>query len=469
MQKLIRNHEAGVGKMVVFLTTVLLLTIAGLALKVTNREAPSISTQREIRGIGVSTPVELKVEDLHYRIKSVVVEVRQGDRTFQVPVESSGWAVRTPKWWNLWSPRVENSATFKARVGRKEIPDLKEGSATLIVTARNDSWGRFFRGGRSQLIKDLPVRFVPPSAEVLTAQHYINQGGCDMALFKVSLGTVESGVQVGSYFFPSWPVNNSDPATRMCIFAFPYDVDPATPARVVARDDAGNQILVNFNYKVFPKKFKADNINLTDDFMQRVVPPIMSQTPELQDQGSLLKDFLLVNGTLRRMDAQQLVAFSQKTSSHLTWTQPFVQLGNSKVEASFADYRTYLYNGQVVDHQTHLGFDLAVVQHTPVLAANDGSVIYAGFLGIYGNVVIIDHGCGLQSLYAHLSSFDTKEGEVVKRGQVIAHSGQTGLAGGDHLHFSMLLDGIPVNPVEWWDPHWIRDRIEAKLQPYLQK
>ena len=403
MQILIRNRESGVGKVVVYLAIVLLLGIAGLALKVTSRQAPLVNTQREIRGIGVSTPVELKVQDLHHRIKSVEVEVRQGDRMFQIPVESSGWVVRTPKWWKFWSRHVESSATFKASVGRKEIPDLKEGSATLIITATNDSWGRFFRGGRSQFIKDLPVRFVPPTAEILTAQHYINQGGCDMALFKVSQGTVESGVQVGNYFFPSWPVNNSDPATRMCIFAFPYEVDPTTPARVVARDDAGNQALVNFNYKVFPKKFRSDTINLTDDFMQRVVPPIMNQTPDLQDQGSLLKDFLLVNGTLRRIDAQQLVAFSQKTASHLTWTQPFLQLGNSKVEASFADYRTYVYNGQKVDHQTHLGFDLAVVQHTPVLAANDGSVIYKGFLGIYGNVVIIDHGCGLQTLYAHLS------------------------------------------------------------------
>jgi murein DD-endopeptidase MepM/ murein hydrolase activator NlpD len=53
----------------------------------------------------------------------------------------------------------------------------------------------------------------------------------------------------------------------------------------------------------------------------------------------------------------------------------------------------------------------------------------------------------------------------VKREQEIGRTGQTGLAGGDHLHFTMLLDGIPVNPVEWWDPHWIHDRIEAKLQP----
>ena len=451
-------------KAVVFLVVVLLLVVVILALKVTNREAPSIAMQREVRGIGISTPLEMKVYDAHYRIRSVEVELLQGDRAFQIPVERSGEVVRTTKWWKFWSRRVESSATFTASVGRKQIPDLKEGSARLIVTATNNSWGRFFRGGQSQFSKDLPVRFAPPRAEILTAQHYINQGGCDMAMMKVSEGTVESGVQVGSYFFPSWAVKDSDPTSRMCIFAYPYDVNPATPARGVARDDAGNQTVVNFNYKVFPKKFRSDTINLKDDDMQRVIPPILSQTPELPDQGSLLKNFLLINGTLRRIDAQQLVAFSQKTAPHLTWTQPFIQLGNSKVEASFADFRTYVYNGQVVDHQVHLGFDLAVVQHAPVLAANDGNVVYAGYLGIYGNVVVIDHGCGLQSLYAHLNSIDVKEGEAVKRSQVIAHSGQTGLAFGDHLHFTMLLDGIPVNPVEWWDPHWIHDRIEAKLQ-----
>jgi murein DD-endopeptidase MepM/ murein hydrolase activator NlpD len=464
LHKVIGHEDAGVGKAVVFLTVVVLLVVAVLTLKLTNREAPSIAMQREIRGIGVSTPVELQVHDGNYRIKSVTVEISQGGRTFAAPVESSGWEIRQPKWWKFWSRRVDSRATFKASVGRHQMPELKEGTATLVVTATNDSWGRFFRGGQSQLVRELAVRFVPPTAEVLTTQHYINQGGCDMVMLKVSPGTVESGVQVGNYFFPSWAVKDSDPATRLCIFAYPYDVDPSTAARVVARDDAGNQTLVNFNYRVFPKKFKSDTIVLKDDDMQRIVPAIMGQTPELEDQGSLLKNYLLINGTLRRMDAEQLVAFSKKTAPHLLWSQPFVPLVNSKVEAAFADFRTYTYNGQVVDHQTHLGFDLAKLQHTPVVASNDGRVVYAGFLGIYGNAVILDHGCGLQSLYAHLSGFEVKEGDEVKREQVIAHSGMTGLANGDHLHFTMLLDGIAVNPVEWWDPHWIHDRIEAKLK-----
>jgi murein DD-endopeptidase MepM/ murein hydrolase activator NlpD len=250
------------------------------------------------------------------------------------------------------------------------------------------------------------------------------------------------------------------------VFAYPYNVDPKSPARVVARDDAGNETLANFTYEVFPKKFHADSISVTDDFLSRIVPPIMSQSAEVEDHGSLLKNFLEINGHLREIDAQKLVALSKKTAPHLLWSEPFVQLSNSKVEASFADYRTYVYNSQVIDHQTHLGFDLAVNQHTPVVAANDGTVVHAGWLDIFGNAIVLDHGCGLQTLYGHLSGIDVKAGDTVKRGQVIGHSGQTGLAGGDHLHFAVLLDGIPVSTIEWWDPHWIHDRIEAKLQAY---
>jgi murein DD-endopeptidase MepM/ murein hydrolase activator NlpD len=449
------------GGIVFFLMVFLLLFIA-LAWKATRRSAPTIQLLGEIKGIGQSTLVDFAVQDAQHWLKRIQVEVRQGDRSLVVLDRS----LATPPWWKFWSRAGQKRAEFQVRVGRKEIPELQEGRATLVIVATDDSWGRLFRGGRAEISLDVPVRLIPPSIETLTSQHYVNQGGCDMVLLKVSPGTAESGVQVGRYFFPSWPATGSAPETRLCLFAYPYDLDPKTPARIVARDDAGNESLANFTYQVFPKKFKSDTVQLTDEFMARVVPPILSQTPELRDQGSLLKNFLLVNGTLRRQDAQKLVAVSQKTSPHFTWTQPFVPLGNAKVEAAFADARTYVYNGQIVDHQTHLGFDLAVVQHTPVVAANDGVVVFAAFLGIFGNAIVIDHGCGLQSLYGHLSSLAVKEGERVIRGQVIGRSGQTGLAGGDHLHFTMLLDGIPVNPVEWWDPHWIHDRVEAKLQRY---
>ena len=134
------------------------------------------------------------------------------------------------------------------------------------------------------------------------------------------------------------------------------------------------------------------------------------------------------------------------------------------MESGFADHRTYLHAGDEIDQQVHLGFDLASTANAPIRAANAGRVIFADYLGIFGNCVVIDHGMGLQSLYAHLSSIDAATGDEVGRDDVIGLSGQTGLAGGDHLHFAVLLHGQPVSPVEWWDANWIEDRILRKLR-----
>ncbi len=466
MPKTRYQSERGIGAAVIFVIVVAAIIFILLVAKVASQQAPTIVLEKAPKGLGQKTELVVKVTDPKHNLKTLKLEVEQNGQV----IHQSNMVIsdRPHRWWKFWSSSPVSAANWKVLVGREVVPEMKEGRATVRITALNDSWGRLFRGGRSEFDLDLPVRFAPPQVDVMTTQHYINQGGCDMAVFKVSPGTTESGVQVGNNFFPSFPVKPSDQLTRLCLFAYAYNVDPSTVPHIVARDDAGNESQVSFNYKVFPKKFHSDTIDLDKTagghFLEKVVPPIMSQTPELQDQGSLLKNFLLINGSLREEDAQKLVAFSQQTAQTFLWKGPFLRLPG-KTEASFADYRTYVHDGEAVDHQTHLGFDLAGREHMPVRAANDGTVVFAGYLGIYGNAIVIDHGCGLQSLYGHLSSIGVKEGDAVKHHQEIGLSGQTGLAGGDHLHFTMLLDGVPVNPVEWWDPHWIHDRIEAKLMP----
>jgi Peptidase family M23 len=450
----------------IFLLLVFIAAIGILGWKVFSHEAPVIRFSEAVKGIGNQTAIEFTVEDKDYSLKTVRVDVRQGNRNFSVPSVSEIHNPPSPPWWKFWAKRPVSTGVFKARIGHQSIPDLKEGHATLEIVATNDSWGRVFRGGKSEVTLNLPVRFHPPEVEVLTPRVYVIQGGCDLVLFKVSPGTSESGVQAGQYFFRSWPVNNSLPNTRMCLFAFPYNVDLKTPTQIVARDVAGNETVSRFSCQVLPQKFYKGTINLSDSFMERVVPAILSHTAEVQDEGSLLKNYVMLNHHLRMIDAQLLMAYSQKTAPELRWTQGFLRFPRSEVEAHFADYRTYIYNGQVVDQETHLGYDLASTAHSAVPAANDGVVVFAHYFGIYGNAVLIDHGCGLQTLYGHLSSFAVKPGEHVKRGQTIGHTGETGLAGGDHLHFSVLLDGVFVNPFEWWDPNWVHDRIIARLDPY---
>ena len=137
----------------------------------------------------------------------------------------------------------------------------------------------------------------------------------------------------------------------------------------------------------------------------------------------------------------------------------------------FVNLKVRIGNAQFVDgladpHRIHdglLGFDLSVTSHVNVVASNSGRILYASNLGIYGNCIVVDHGYGLQSIYGHLSEIGVKPGDMVQKGQTMGKSGSTGLAGGDHLHYSMQVDGVQVNPVEWWDEHWIKDRILSKV------
>jgi len=328
----------------------------------------------------------------------------------------------------------------------------------------------------SRTSKDIQVRLEPPRLAVVSTHHYVNHGGSEMVVYRASPPDVRSGVRVGDVEYPGFPASGAgvaaDPALEVAFFALLHDQDLNAPIAVFAQDEAGNQAKVSFVEKIFPKPFKRSKIELDDRFLQRVVPEILEHAPELKiaappSGGDMLPAFLKINGQLRQMNTEQIATLaSTKTSASRVWEGPFIQLGNSQVEASFADHRTYFYKGQEVDQQVHLGFDLAVTSNVPVVAANAGTVFNASWLGIYGNCIIIDHGMGVASLYGHLSSLDVKVGDTVTKGQTIGRSGMTGLAGGDHLHFTMLVNGQMVNPVEWWDAHWIHDHVESRLAAF---
>ena len=459
----IRLKQSGRVPFVLVLAALVLFVLgpAGcLAVKMMDRSAPVVSVKVEPRSIGRKARVTLEAEEPSYGIRDLRAVLVQGAHQFPLG------ELTNPKspWWRLWGKPCKPSALLEVEVGRERIPELEEGSATIRVEATNDSWARVGKGRTTVLEQAVPVLLNPPRIEVLSAQHYINQGGSECVVYRVSNAAVASGVRAGDYFFPGYEMPGGAPGSRFALFGFPYDLPATTVPVVVATDAAENEATARFAFKLFPKTFRRETLKLTDEFMRRVVPEILAES-RVKSQGDLLKDFLEINGRLRRVNAAMLVELAGESKAEPLWKGAFIQLGNSKVEASFADHRTYEYSGKVVDQQDHLGFDLAVTAAHPVAAANDGVVVLAKYFGIYGNTVVIDHGCGLMTLYAHLSSIDVKRGDAVKRSQTIGRSGSTGLAGGDHLHFSVLLHGIPVNPVEWWDAHWIHDRIESKIGP----
>jgi murein DD-endopeptidase MepM/ murein hydrolase activator NlpD len=390
----------------------------------------------------------------------VRVELQQGDRV-EVLADRS-YPHRTAL--RFWGARTERD-TIEVDVGREVVRDLKAGPAAVRVTAdRAASWL-----GRSEPVVasvTLPVRLTPPSLELQSSQVYVAQGGCETVTYRVGDSSVRDGVRVGEWWFPGFPLPGGPKQNRFALFAVPYS--EASPApRLVASDDAGNEAELSFVEKFFPKPFRSDRLELSEAFMRKVVPEIVAQTPDFKDRGGLLENYLAINGELRRKNAGELRELAAGSRQEFLWTKPFLRMPNSQPMASFADRRTYVLEGRDVDRQDHLGFDLAVTKHAPVPAANRGCVVLARYFGIYGNTVVLDHGFGLMSLYGHLASIAVQPDQVVEIGQNLGQTGETGLAGGDHLHFAILLAGLPVSPMEWWDGHWIQDRIARKLGPAL--
>lgn len=445
---------------------VLMGVAAGVYAGAGRMAGPDIHITSPARFVGTSTPLDVTIDAPAGRLSGVTISVEQNGTT--TPVLASTDAT--------WATHVSADGQTHVRVtdvvGRDNVPALRSGPARIVVTAaRPVLFG--LRHVSSTAVRDVSVRLERPTVSVISTHHYINQGGAEMIVYRVSPADVASGVRVGDLEYPGYPasgvtidgVHITDPAVRIAFFALLYNQDVSTPMALFARDEAGNQARADFDSKTFPKPARQSTIPLDDKFLDRVVPAILAGTTEIAPQGTTIEKFLVINGDLRRKNAAKIASFAAQSSAQMLWNgvvfHPFT---NSAVEAAFADKRTYTYQGREVDHQVHLGFDLASYANTPIVAANRGKVVWAQELGIYGNCVIIDHGMGVQSLYGHMSQIGVKPGDMVDKEQVIGRSGMTGLAGGDHLHFTMLVNGQMVNPVEWWDAHWIQDRILRKLR-----
>ncbi|HVA62168.1 MAG TPA: M23 family metallopeptidase [Terriglobales bacterium] len=441
------------------LLAVVLAALAAVSYAWLRGGAPSITAVELPSAIGAHKLVTFAVQ-APVGVASVEAHMLQGGKT--IPLGQQTFAAA--RWFTAGaSPQVVH---FSVQAGRGDHPELSDGPATLVVTARAAN----LRGASATFQRELAIRSTPPSVYAMSTQIYVAQGGSSLVVYHVSSGSDQSGVEMDNLFFPGYPLPNAAPGgagkTMFCLFAFPYNAPADSQPELVARDEAGNQATASLSAKTFPKTFRARTLPIDDNFIERVVMPIIANTPSISDQHDPVKNFLLVNRDLRRTNTQELIDAAKLSVQQFLWKGAFTQLSNSAVEAEFADHRSYQYHGRIIDQEDHLGYDLAAVRHTPVKAANAGRVIWAKYFGIYGNCVLIDHGYGLMSLYAHLNDFAVKAGDLVAQGQLIAHSDSTGLAGGDHLHFSMLLDGVQVNPMEWWDPHWVHDRIQTKLDQF---
>jgi murein DD-endopeptidase MepM/ murein hydrolase activator NlpD len=422
---------------------------------------PTIELRSPQKYVGQNTSLEFFVEapaSKFSRVEATLEQEGQSTKVFSLdPADAGNAQVKQASADRLWVVRP---------IGKQAVPSLKQGPAKLTLTAARPVLYDL-RDVTSTTTRDLEVRLEPPRVGVLSLHHFVNHGSAEFVVLRATPADVEAGVRVGDRKFRGYPgssVGIADPSVRVAFFALGYDQDRNAPISVYARDVAGNESTASLDRRVFPKPFAKSNIPVDDAFFQHVVPSIAQESPGAGiDTSDLLKGFLKINGDLRKENNAKIAELAAKSKPEMMWREAF-ELGNINVESRFADFRTYFYKGKEIDRQVHLGYDLATYQHADVKAANRGTVIYAAPLGIYGNCVMLDHGLGVQSLYGHLSTIAVKDGDSVEKGQSMGKTGMTGLAAGDHLHFTMLVDGVMVSPVEWWDPHWMEDRVFRKIR-----
>ena len=391
--------------------------------------------------LGQATPVTVHVRD------------KRGLRSLRAWVEQNGASYSVSQ---APDPNQMKDADWKFTAGVQSSPQLKDGKALLVVEGvSNDALRRTARWHA-----DVNVVTRPPSVTVDADQHYLYLGMADLATFQVAGNYTEAGVRVGNETFRAWPMPGGKPGL-FSLFAFAWNMTPDTVPLVFASAGPGNESTGAMVYQ-FPKKeqphYTTHDLQVSDAFLNKVVNEL-----DPNGGGDPVARFVKINSQMRKANNQTLFDLRTKTADHFLWSQVFQRQPHSQAESTFADVRNYIYHGQKIDQQVHLGYDLAVTQHVGVQASNDGRVLYAAPLGIYGNCVVLDHGYGLMTLYGHLSNIAVHEGDSVKKGQVLGQSGMTGMAAGDHIHFSMLLDGVQIDPKEWWDAHWIQDHVVRRV------
>ncbi len=399
------------------------------------------------------------------------------------PISQKFWNLKTPlkvtitdntgiKWYKVKVENFENEETIQ--LPKKEItisisiPDKlleRKKQLKIFIEARDISKWNLLKGNYTKKEFILNIDTKKPIVNLISHSYGIGRGGSALVIYKVSEPNLsENYILVNEkHKFRVFPYKKE--GYFIALIAWPVK-EKKFKAFIVAKDLAKNISKREINFFIKKYHYKTSKINLTDSFINGKVKEILEEVGEEIPDDYVLR-FKQMNEILREKNETLIENIGknfeiEKIDNFKIY--PFRPIKNAAKMASFGDHRFYFYKGEKVSESWHLGLDLASIKNAPIFLSNDGKVLYTDFTGIYGNVIIIYHGLGLSSLYAHCSQFFVNQGEIVKRGKIIGKTGNTGAVFGDHLHFGILIQGIEVQPLEWLDKHWIKDNIEKVLK-----
>ena len=431
----------------------LLAVLAVVAVKLYEMELPQITVVTDVARLGANKQVVVAVSDSKSGVRELSVILEQKGR--QVPLYSRKYAGAGVVFVAGPESVEESFVVDTASLG------FTDGGARLLVSVHDYSWWNWRGGNVAESDFPVVIDTKPPRVRVTASPNYIKAGGAGIVIYRLSEQVEKHGVFINGDFHPGYPLPTHGENVYGATIAIRYDTEKINEANVSATDQAGNVGRMPFGMilRRSPKNF--DRINISDGFLARKLPEFADNNEKIE--GEPLEQYLTINTQIRQANNKRIAEVCSTSSPERLWHGVFGRLARSSRKAGYADYRTYYYNGREIDKQVHLGIDLASTRRAKVGAANRGQVVFAEHLGIYGNAVIVDHGTGVFSLYSHLSQLGVQSGDMVEKGDSLGLTGTSGMAGGDHLHYSMLVNGIFVNPLEWWDARWLKLNIESYL------
>jgi len=288
-------------------------------------------------------------------------------------------------------PRHVNEITFTVEPRKA---GLKDGSARIVVELI-----RFYLLRDTFEVQAL-VDTQPPRIQLVYAPYTVLQGGSGGIRARVS-EPVQLYVEVGGRKFRSFKISEN---TYIALFGVPVSTSPRDVIKVVALDEVGNKTVIPLGTGIKRNRFRTLTIELKGK--ERVIEPKLYAILGGEAEGmDFVQLFRKVNEEIRGENEERIREIGSRSAEQRYWKGRFIQMKGSKVLSKYGERRRYTYGGRLISKSRHMGYDLASVKNAKVPAANSGVVVFAGDLGIYGNTVIIDHGYGLMSLYAHLADF----------------------------------------------------------------
>jgi hypothetical protein len=295
-----------------------------------------------------------------------------------------------------------------------ETSGLPDGDHRLVVIAEDSSWHR--NRGRAELV--LRTDNTPPKVRIesepteLAAGHpaIVRVSSDEPATVDVRLGDHKLELQPGDGY--GWLVVGFGPASGGASVALTVD----------ATDQIGNRASQRVDLMIKPTEFPREQLQVPAS----LVPLLAPERREAEDK--------------------RLAVYYESVTQPKLWQGRFVVPVQGQIVTPFGEVRSY--NG-APPSGNHGGIDISAPMGRPVGAANRGKVVAVETVDLRGLVVILDHGLGVFTTYAHLASADVKVGQTVDRGQTIGKVGSTGLSTGPHLHWELWVGGVNVDPTNW--------------------